>query len=569
MKFANTTTVTTYTKSTEITTMKPTPGIVSQLSTCRAFHAFGRFRVARVVLLATLLVAPAAAGQGRSYDLLIRNGTVVDGTGAPGRRADVAVEDGRIAGIGSLADARAPVEIDATGLVVAPGFIDVHTHADDLDEQPQAEHFLRMGVTTVVAGNCGGSSLPLGEALAKIERARPALNYATLVGHNTVRRAVMDTARRPATAEELEQMRGLVRQAMRDGAVGFSTGLQYVPGTYAPTTEIVELATVAGAEGGLYASHMRNEGTELEKAVAEALQVGEAARCPVQISHLKVDSPANWGASAKALAMIDAARRKGMDVQADQYAYSAASSSLGIRFPSWALEGGQDAIDKRLDDPDTWARIRTEMRGLIRERGLEEYDFAVVAQYRPDPTRNGLSIKQIARREKGTDDLDTQLEVMREMLRAGGASMVYHFMSESDITRIMRHPYVAFASDSSLNRLNEGVPHPRGYGNTARVLGRYVRDEKVIALAEAVRKMTSLPAAHFGFGDRGVLAAGRAADVVIFDPARVADTATYEKPHQYATGFAHVLVNGLPVIRDGQMTGARAGRVLRGGAYRP
>jgi N-acyl-D-amino-acid deacylase len=525
----------------------------------------------RLILFLTLALClgrPERQFGQNQYDLLIRNGELVDGTGAPARRADVAITGGKIAAIGSLTDAHAATEIDATGLTVAPGFIDVHTHADELDEQPEAEHFLRMGVTTLVAGNCGGSSLPLSDAFAKIEASKPALNFATLVGHNTVRRAVMDTARRSATAEELDKMRALVRQAMLDGAVGFSTGLQYVPGTYAPTSEIVELAKVAGEHGGLYASHMRNEGTELEKAVAEALQVGEAAQCPVQISHLKVDSPANWGASAKALAQIDAARKKGMIVNADQYAYSAASSSLGIRFPSWALEGGQDAINTRLDDEDTWARITKEMRGLIRERGLEEYDFAVVASYRPDPTRNGMSIKDIAMREKKRDDLESQLQVMREMLRAGGASMVYHFMAEDDIARIMRHPYVSVASDSSLNRMNDGVPHPRGYGNNARVLGRYVRDRKVIGLEEAIRKMSSLPAAHFGFTDRGTIAEGRAADVVIFDAAQVSDTATYEKPHQLAAGFTHVLVNGVAVIQDGRTTGARPGRVLRGRAFR-
>ncbi len=520
-----------------------------------------------LIFVAGVIASLAAdARQRAEYDLVIRNGHVVDGTGAPPRRADVAIRDGKIAAVGIVPPAPGAKELDAKGLIVAPGFIDVHTHADELAEQPEPEHFLRMGVTTVVAGNCGGSSLPLADAFAQIEAAKPALNFSTLVGHNTVRRAVMDTARRAATAGELDKMRALVRQAMLDGAVGFSTGLQYVPGTYAPTAEIVELAKVAGQHGGLYASHMRNEGTELEKAVAEALHVGEAAQCPVQISHLKVDSPANWGASAKALAQIDGARKKGLMVSADQYAYSAASSSLGIRFPSWVLEGGQDAINARLDEEETWARIKKEMRALIRERGLEEYDFAVVASYRSDPTRNGLSIKDIALREKKRDDLETQLEVMREMLRAGGASMVYHFMAEDDIARIMRHPFVSLASDSSLNRMNEGVPHPRGYGNNARVLGRYVRERKVIALEEAVRKMSSLPARHFGFADRGLIAEGRAADIVIFDPAAVADAATYEKPHQFATGFSHVLVNGVLVIHDGHTTGARPGRVLRGRA---
>jgi len=528
-----------------------------------------RMRWPGITALAALgLLLPVRAQQPVRYDVVIRNGDVIDGSGAPARRADVAVAGGTIAAVGTLGGADAALEIDATGQVVAPGFIDVHTHADELDRQPDAEHFLRMGVTTLVAGNCGGSSLPVAEALAKIEEARPALNFATLVGHNTVRRAVMETARRPATAEELERMRALVRQAMLDGAVGFSTGLQYVPGAYAPPEEIVELASVAGRLGGLYATHMRNEGTELERAVAEALHVGEAAQCRVQISHLKVDSPANWGVSAKALALIDAARRRGVAVNADQYAYSAASSSLGIRFPAWVLEGGQDAINRRLDDEETWARIKKEMRALIRERGLEEYDFAVVASYRPDPTRNGMSIKEIAARERRSDSLEAQLEVMREMLRAGGASMVYHFMSEDDIARIMRHPVVAFASDSGLNRMGEGVPHPRGYGNNARVLGRYVRERRVIGLEEAIRKMSSLPAAHFGFADRGLLSPGRAGDIVVFDAARVFDPATYERPHQPAVGFSHVLVNGVAVIQNGRVTGARPGRVLRGPAAR-
>jgi N-acyl-D-amino-acid deacylase len=515
-----------------------------------------------------VVLALAASMQAPAYDLIIRGGFVVDGTGAPGRRAVVAIAAGRIAAIGSLANARARAEIDAAGRVVAPGFVDVHTHADELDEQPSPEHFLRMGVTTVVAGNCGGSSLPLGEALARIERAQPALNFASLVGHNTIRRSVMGTARRAATPGELLQMQLLVKQAMLEGAVGFSTGLQYVPGTYAETGEIVELARAAAVNGGLYASHLRNEGTSLEAAVAEAIEVGRQARCPVQISHLKVDSPANWGASARALALVDEARRNALSVSADQYAYSAASSTLGIRFPSWVLEGGQPAIDARLDDPDTWARIKKEMRGLIRERGIEEYDFAVVAHYAPDPSRDGLSIKAIALRERKRDDLDAQMEVMREMLRNGGASMVYHFMSEDDITRIMRHPHVSFASDSSLNRMGEGVPHPRGYGNNARVLGLYVRDRQVLRLEEAVRKMSSLPAAQFGFTDRGTLTAGQAADVVVFDLSAVADPATYAKPHQHASGFTHVVVNGVVVIGDGKLTGARPGRVLRGPAYR-
>jgi N-acyl-D-amino-acid deacylase len=278
---------------------------------------------------------------------------------------------------------------------------------------------------------------------------------------------------------------------------------------------------------------------------------------------LKVDAPSRWGASAKALAMIDAARVRGLKVGADLYLYDAASSNLGIRFPSWVLEGGQPAINTRLDDAATWAGIKEEMKKLIRERGIENYSFARIASYQSDPSLNGLSIPQAAAKVLGKDDIETQLEMMRRMLRAGGASMVYQFMAEDDIGRILRHPHVAIASDSGHNVIGQGVPHPRGYGNAVRALARYVRELKVVSLEEAVRKMTSLPADHFGFRDRGRIAVGQAADLVVFDPARVTDRATYEQPHQYPDGIAAVLVNGVPVVRAGGHTKARPGQVLR------
>lgn len=501
--------------------------------------------------------------QSPAFDLLVRGGTVVDGTGAPARRGDIGVRSGRIVAVGDLATATATTVIDASGLAVAPGFIDVHTHADELADHPLAEHFVQMGVTTVIAGNCGGSPVDVGGALAAIGRAGASVNFATFVGHNSVRSAVMGTARRAPSATELAKMEALVAKAMADGAVGFSTGLQYVPGTYAATDEIVALAKVAAKAGGVYASHMRNEGTELEAAVAETLAIGRAAGMPVQVSHLKVDAPSRWGASAKALALIDDARAHGQQVMSDVYLYDAASSNLGIRFPSWALEGGQPEIVKRLDDPATWARIKGEMRALIRERGLENYSFARIANYPADPALNGLTIPEVAQKLKGSKDLDAQFETMRAMLRAGGASMVYQFMSEDDIGRILAHPFVAIASDSGLNVLGSGVPHPRGYGNAVRALGRYVRERHTITLEEAVRKMTSLPAAQFGFADRGAIAPGKAADLVLFDAAAVSDRATYDKPHQYPSGVAQVLVNGVPVVVRGTHTQARPGLVLK------
>jgi N-acyl-D-amino-acid deacylase len=515
-------------------------------------------------LLLASLVLVAIGAQTPAYDLVIIGGTVVDGTGAPGRRADVAIKEGKIAAVGTFTASQGQASLDATGLVVAPGFIDVHTHADNLAERPLAPNFVRMGVTSIVAGNCGSSALDVSAALARISDVKASVNFATLVGHNTVRSAVMGSANRDALLPELAKMKGLVWKAMVDGAVGFSTGLQYVPGTYAKTPEIIELARVAANDGGVYASHMRNEGTALEQAIEETLRVGSAVGARVQISHLKVDSPSRWGASAKALALIDTARARGLVVQSDQYAYTAASSTLGIRFPGWALEGGQQKIAERLNDPAIWSKIKDEMRGLLAERGLKDLSFAKVASHRADPSLNGLSMAEVAQKLRGARTPDDQLEAARTMMLAGGASMVYHFMSDDDVERIMKHPQVAFASDSGVLVEGEGVPHPRGNGNNARVLGEYVRNRKVIPLEEAIRKMTSLPAGQFRFADRGTIKAGMAADLVLFDPAKVGDAATFEKPHAYAIGIPHVFVNGIAVVKNGEHTGARPGVVLTG-----
>jgi N-acyl-D-amino-acid deacylase len=496
------------------------------------------------------------------FDLAIVRGIVVDGSGAPRRRADVGIKDGRIVAIGTPLRGGAAETIDAAGLVVAPGFIDVHTHADALAATPRAENFVHMGVTSVVAGNCGRSALDVGDALTLIRQTGASVNYATLIGHNTVRSAVMGTGNRDASVAELARMRSLVWRAMADGAVGFSTGLEYVPGVYARMPEILDLARIAGNAGGIYASHMRNEGIELEAAVAETIQVGEMAGCRVQISHLKVDSPNRWGASARALALIEAARARHVDVQADEYAYAAASSDLAIRFPAWALEGGHIAIAARLNEPRTWTRIKSEMQASLGRRGLDDLSFAVVTTYAADSSLQGLSMRQVAARLSGSETPDAQLEAARQLMLGGGATMVYHLMSEDDVAQIIRSPWVSIASDSSSLVFGEGVPHPRGYGNNARVLGTYVRSRHVLTLEDAVRKMTSLPAEHFRFEKRGLIKAGYAADLTIFDPATIADAATFEKPHAFADGVSYVFVNGVAVVRKGQHTGARPGEIL-------
>ena len=518
-------------------------------------------RGAVIVALALTVVS----AQTPRYDLVIVGGRLVDGSGQPARRADVAIARGRIAGVGRYTAGDGRAAIDASGLIVAPGFIDVHTHADRLAEQPLAENFVRMGVTSIIAGNCGSSALEVGDALGEIERAGASVNFATLIGHNTVRQAVMGTENRRPTAGEMAKMRSLVWRALADGAVGFSTGLQYVPGTYARLAEIIDLARIAANAGGVYATHMRNEGTELEAAIEESLRVGDTTGVRVQISHLKVDSPSRWGASATALSLIDAARGRGVKVEADQYAYTAASSTLSIRFPGWALEGGRPAIEARLTDAVQWSKIKSEIRALLAERGLSDLAFAVIASYPSDPSFNGLTMKQAAAKMKGADTFDAQLEAAREMMLGGGATMVYHFMGDADVHRIMAHPHVGFASDSGVLTAGEGVPHPRGYGNNARVLGEYVRQRRILPLEEAVRKMTSLPAEHFRLDRRGRVREGYAADLVVFDPARIRDTATFEQPHRYPEGIPHVIVNGVAVVRGGEHTRARPGETLTRG----
>ena len=515
-----------------------------------------------MLAVAGAVPATARARQARLYDLVIAAGLVIDGSGRAGTITDVAIKGGRIAVVGRVPRSQAAQTIDASHLVVAPGFVDVHTHADNLVERPAASNFVRMGVTTIVAGNCGTSALDVGAALADLRDHPAAINFATLVGHNTVRAAVMGNDDRTPKPAELARMKSLVWKALADGAIGLSTGLEYVPGTYAQTPEIIELASIAANAGGIYASHMRNEGTALEEAIAETIHVGELTGGRVEISHLKVDSPSRWGTSARALALIDAARTRGTDVRADQYAYTAASSSLSIRFPSWALEGGQARIVERLNTPATWGKIKAEMAATLAQRGLRDLAFAVVAMYPADRSLNGLSMREVALKMAGSESADAQLEAAREMLIDGGASMVYHIMSDDDVDRIMRHPQVAVASDAGVIGYGEGVPHPRGYGNNARVLGTYVRARHVLSLEAAIRKMTSLPATHFRIPARGTIRPGFAADLVIFDPDAIADNATFASPHAYASGVSYVFVNGVAVVKGGAQTDARPGQVI-------
>jgi N-acyl-D-amino-acid deacylase len=508
-----------------------------------------------------LLSVPLAAAD---FDWVIRNARVADGTGNPWYVADVGVKDGKIAAIGDLTNASADRIVDAAGKVLAPGFIDVHTHVErTLEQVPGGDNFVLDGVTTIVTGNCGSSKLDLAGWFRRLEELGLGLNVASLVGHNTVRREVMGSEQRAPAPEELARMQALVEEAMRAGAMGLSTGLIYVPGTYAETAEIVALAKVAARYGGVYATHMRNEGAEWLEAIQEAVTVGREAEIPVEISHFKVNSRNVWGWSAKGIALVEKARREGVDVVVDQYPYDRSSTGLGILLPSWALAGGEDKLKERLAGGETRARIAREMEEILRRRGHTDYSFATVARFEADPSLEGKTISEVNQLRGRGKSLANEILTVMEMVNQGGASMVYHNMSIEDVERILRYPNTAVASDGGTIVYGEGKPHPRSYGTNARVLARFVRERGLLTLEDAIRRMTSLPARTFGFRDRGLLAEGFAADLVLFDPEQVEDRATFEEPHQYSSGFELVLVNGRAVVENEKVTGARPGKILR------
>jgi len=519
------------------------------------------------LLLAIILITTGGdAFASPVYDTIIRNARIIDGTGAPWFRGDVAITSGTIAATGILDDsATASLIVNARDRYIAPGFIDVHTHCEgDFDERPEAENFLRMGVTTLVTGNCGGSYVNVADALTSLTQMPLGVNVATLVGHNSVRRKVMENADRDPTTTEIAEMKRLVDQAMADGAVGLSTGLIYTPGTYSKTEEIIALAKEASDAGGIYVTHMRSEGSNIINAIDEALTIGLEAKIPVHISHFKVSAAKRHGQSTVTLGMVEAAREAGQDVTVDQYAYTASSTSISTLLPDYAVAGSRDEARARLTDPTTRSLIAKEMLEDAREGSRSDYDWAKVASFRDDPSINGKSILEIAREWKKDDSWESQISVILDIMTSGGAGMVFHTMDEKDVQNIMRYPNTMIASDSGIRALGRGVPHPRGYGNNARVLGLYTRDLKVLKLEDAVRKMSSLPARTMRFYDRGIIRPGLAADIVIFDMAQVSDPATFKQPHAYAKGFDYVFVNGKPVISDGLLTQERGGQVLYG-----
>jgi N-acyl-D-amino-acid deacylase len=514
----------------------------------------------------TLILAlwlTSCAGPGGGLDLILEGGTVVDGSGAPRVRADVGIREGRIVTVGDLSGAGAARRLDATGLVVAPGFIDPHTHTrGHIRDIPTADPFVLQGVTTLVDGNDGSSPVPLGPFLDSVSLARPAPNFAMFIGHGSVREAVMATADREPTSDELEQMKALVAEGMREGALGLSTGLAYVPGNYASTEEVVELARVAASYGGIYISHMRDEGAGVLESVRETIRIGEEAGIPVQMTHHKVGGHRQWGLSEESIRLMREARERGVDVTFDQYPYTASQTGLSFIIPAWAKAG--DSLEVRLSDPGQSRQVRDGMLAFIEERFANDPARIQLVSCDFDTTLAGMTLAEVLAREGRPQTADAIAELVLDFDQRGRCGAILHSYDEGDVERFLRSEYGMIGSDGSLVPFGEGSPHPRGYGTYARVLGRYVRERGVLTLEEAVRRMTSAPAARLGLSDRGLIREGMVADLVAFDPDRIGDLATFQDPHRYAVGVRIVLVGGTPVVEEGTVTGARPGRVLFG-----
>jgi len=514
------------------------------------------------LLILLILVCQIAFSQNADY--IIRNGKMIDGTGNHWQLKDIAIVKNKIAAVGNLNKWTASKEIDAKGLIIAPGFIDVHAHIEGGESKnPLATNFIYDGVTTVVTGNCGGSADDMDIYFNFIDSLQTSINVAALMGHNTIRKQVMGTANRHATGEELKKMEAIADKAMKAGAVGMSTGLIYIPGTFAPTDEVVTLAKIVANNGGVYASHIRNEEDKVADAVNEAIEIGRQAKIPVQVSHFKVNGQNNWGRSDETLNLVKNARLEGIDVTIDQYPYTASSTNLGILLPDWVLADGQDSILARLKDPTIRTKVKAHSMGIIKGRGLKHFDYAFVANFKADTSYNGKNLREINLLKGGKDKAIDEAETIVQMIEQGGAQMVYHGMGDKDVKNIMAYPFNMAASDAGIAVMGVSRPHPRAYGTNARVLGKYVREDKVMSLEEAIRRMTSLPANKFNLKERGIIKEGFMADIVVFDENEVTDMATFENPHQFSKGFKYVFVNGGLTVDNGLHNGTRKGMAIR------
>lgn len=509
---------------------------------------------------------PEPAGSEKQYDLILTGGTIVDGLGNPGFKGDVGIKDDRIIAVSrdGLSADDAEVAVSIEGRTLSPGFIDNHSHTQTtIHKHPLAENFTRQGITTLIASlHSGDQPWPLDEYASSLEVAP---NMGFFAGHSWTRTQVLGLEDRAPTDAELDEMRALVDESMRQGALGLSTGLLYVPANYAETEEVIELAKVASRHGGIYVTHMRNEGTGLLDSVNETIRIAREANIPAQINHHKAHGVGQWGSSVQSLGLIDAANEEGLDVRHDLYPYTASSTRSGILFPQWVFAGGREELAKRLTDPEQLPGIKTEMRRIfMEERTGNDLNRLQIRVMKFDPSYNGKTLADIAADRGMPNNVETGIELAIELELKGGFSAIYHAMDEEDVVRIMQHPLAMIETDGDPVAYGVGFPHPRSYGAFPRVLARYVRELQALTLEQAIMKMTSMPADQYNQPERGRIIEGAFADIVVFDPDTVRDNATFTDPHRYPTGIDHVLINGEFVIRDAALTGERPGVWIKG-----
>ncbi|MGB5402622.1 MAG: D-aminoacylase [Robiginitalea sp.] len=534
-----------------------------RLLTETKFSKYLQYAVGKILFF-LLLFSVLGCASPETFDILIKNGQILDGSGGEPYQGDVGINGDKIVAIGDLSEAKGKMEIDARGLVVSPGFIDLHTHLDPILELSDCESHVRQGVTTALGGPDGSSPWPFGHYLDSLAQIGVGMNVAYLIGHNTVRRNVMGLDNRAPTAQELSDMKDQIAQAMQEGAFGISTGLKYLPGTFSKVNEVIELSKVASAGGGIYTSHLREEGLGLLESVREAIVISKEADIPVVLTHHKVVGKPMWGKSEITLSMVDSARSSGLDIKIDQYPYNASYTGIGILIPSWARAGGNEAFRQRISDPELRDSVKAGIVfNLINDRGgadLNRVQFAKVAWM---PDLEGKTLGYWCQLQGLEPTMENGADLVIEAQLNGGASCVFHAMDEADVERIMKHPQTMIASDGRLVKPGMGHPHPRWYGTFPRVLGHYVREKKTISLPEAIYKMTQFPAMTMGLQDRGLLREEMKADIVIFNPNTVTDKATFENPHQYPEGISWVIINGQLSVARGEFQALKAGRVLR------
>ncbi len=513
----------------------------------------------------------STANGAATLSVVLEGGSIYSGADAEPVVADLGLMGDRISAIGELSNRQAELRLDVSGLAVVPGFIDIHNHAIRSDpvrsgifRWPDAENMIRQGITTAIGGPDGGSPLPLAEDFAELEAAPSTVNFGSFVGHGSVRELIVGKDDRPATQEEMQGMRDEVEKAMKSGAFGLSSGLLYTPGSFASTEEVIELARVAGEYGGIYISHMRNEGLGLLDSIRETIRIGEEGKLPTQITHFKVMGAPMWGKSVEAIAIVDAAIARGVDVSADQYPYPASSTGLTAVFPRWSLDGDTATRNARIEDPVVREKLKKDIiYRLINDRGGNDPSKVALAYCAWDESLNGLNLAEILENQSRDITIENAAELVMELQLAGGCIAVYHAMSLEDVERIMQHPKTMVASDGGIIVPGFGAPHPRNYGAFARVLGHYVRERGWLSFRMAIHKMTKMPADRINLKNRGRIEVGAFADITVLDPDAVIDRATFKNPHQYAEGVHHVFVNGQGVLLNGDMTGRRPGRVLR------